>query len=111
MKLIINLLINGFAVFVVDYLLPGVSIDSYLTAVIVAIGLAFVNSFIKPIVLLFTLPFNVITLGLFTFIINGLMVLLVSSFISGFRVDSFGWAMLFSIVLWGVNFIFNSLTK
>ena len=111
MRLIINLLINGFAVFVVDYFLPGVTIDSFLTAIIVSIGLAVVNNFIKPIVLLMTLPFNVITLGLFTFIVNGLMVLLVSSFITGFKVDNFGWAMLFSVVLWLVNFIFNSLTK
>ena len=111
MRLIINLLINGFAVFVVDYLLPGVEIDGYLTAIIVAIGLGIVNNFIKPIVVLMTLPFNIITLGLFTFIINGLMVFLVSSFITGFKVDNFGWAMLFSVVLWAVNFIFNSLTK
>ena len=111
MKFIINLLINGFAVFVADYFLAGVSVDSFLTAVIVSIGLGIVNTFIKPIVLLFTLPFNLITLGLFTFIVNGLMVLLVSFFIPGFVVENFVWAILFSIVLWAVNLVFNSLTK
>ena len=111
MKLIVNLLVNGFAVFVADYLLSGVSVDSFVTAIIVAIGLGIANTFIKPIVLLFTLPINIVTLGLFTFVINGLMVLLVSSFIPGFAVAGFGWAMLFSIVLWAVNFILNSLTK
>lgn len=111
MKLIVNLLVNGFAVFVADYFLSGVAVDSFVTAIIVAIGLGIVNTFIKPIVLLFTLPFNIITLGLFTFIVNGLMILLVSSIIPGFTVASFGWAMLFSIVLWAVNFVLNSLTK
>ncbi|OGK09936.1 hypothetical protein A2767_00980 [Candidatus Roizmanbacteria bacterium RIFCSPHIGHO2_01_FULL_35_10] len=112
MKLILNLLVNGFGVFVAAYLLSaGVHIDSFLTAVIVSIGLGIVNVLIKPIVLIFTLPINIVTLGLFTFIINGLMILLVSSFIPGFTVDNFGWAMLFSVVLWAVNFILNSLTK
>ena len=111
MKLIINLLINGFAVFVADYLLSGVMVDNFVTAVVVSIVLGIVNTFIKPIVLLFTLPLNILTLGLFTFIVNGLMILLVSNIIPGFEVASFGWAMLFSIVLWVVNFVFNSLTK
>ncbi|OGK11581.1 hypothetical protein A2954_01850 [Candidatus Roizmanbacteria bacterium RIFCSPLOWO2_01_FULL_37_12] len=111
MKLILNLLVNGFAVFVAAYLLPGVHIDGYLTAIIVSIGLGIINIFIKPIFILFTLPINIVTLGLFTFIINGLMVLLVSSFIPGFAVDSFVWAMAFSFVLWAVNFVLNSLTK
>ncbi|OGK12585.1 hypothetical protein A3B40_05080 [Candidatus Roizmanbacteria bacterium RIFCSPLOWO2_01_FULL_37_16] len=111
MKLVLNLLVNGFAVFVADYFLPGVKVDSFLIAILVSVGLGVVNTFIKPIVLLMTLPFNIVTLGLFTFVINGLMVILVSAFISGFAVENFGWAMLFSIVLWAVNFVFNSLTK
>ena len=112
MQFVLNLLINGFAVFVASYLLSsGVHIDSFLTAVIVSIVLGIVNVLIKPIVLLFTLPINIVTLGLFTFIINGLMVLLVSSFVPGFKVDGFVWAMAFSVVLWAVNFVFNSLTK
>ena len=111
MKIVLNLLVNGFAVFIASRLLPGIHIDGFFTAIIVAIGLAIVNMFIKPIVLLLTLPFNILTLGLFTFIINGLMVILVSTFIPGFKVDSFLWAMIFSIVLWAVNFVLHSLTK
>ncbi|OGK33473.1 hypothetical protein A3F58_00760 [Candidatus Roizmanbacteria bacterium RIFCSPHIGHO2_12_FULL_37_9b] len=111
MKLILNLLVNGFAVFVADYFLSGVKVDSFLTAVLVSIGLGIVNTFIKPIVLLMTLPFNIVTLGLFTFVINGMMVILVSTFIPGFVVENFGWAMLFSLVLWAVNFFLLSLTK
>ena len=111
MNIILNLIVNGFAVFVASYLLSGVHIDSFFTAVVVAIGLGVVNIFIKPIVLLLTLPFNIITLGLFTFIINGLMVILVSTFIPGFKVENFLWAMIFSVVLWAVNFVLHSLTK
>ena len=111
MKLILNLLVNGFVVFVADYFLSGVKVDSFLTAVLVSIGLGIVNTFIKPIVLLMTLPFNIVTLGLFTFVINGMMVILVSTFIPGFVVENFGWAMLFSLVLWAVNFFLHSLTK
>ncbi|MBI4008708.1 phage holin family protein [Candidatus Roizmanbacteria bacterium] len=111
MSLLLNLLINGFAVFVAGYLLPGVRIDSFFTAIVVSIALAIVNTFVKPIVLFLTLPFNILTLGLFTFIINGLMVILVSTFIPGFKVQSFLWAMAFSLVLWAVNFILHSLTK
>ena len=111
MKLVLNLLVNGFGVFVAAYLIQGVHVDSFLTAVIVSIALGIVNIFIKPVVILFTLPINLVTLGLFTFIINGLMVLLVSSVIPGFAVDSFTWAMLFSVVLWAVNFVLTSLTK
>jgi len=91
--------------------LSGVKVDSFLTAVLVSIGLGIVNTFIKPIVLLMTLPFNIVTLGLFTFVINGMMVILVSTFIPGFVVENFGWAMLFSLVLWAVNFFLHSLTK
>lgn len=109
MQLILNLLINGFAVFVADYFLPGVSVDSFLTAVIVVIGLGIVNTFIRPIVLLLTLPFNIVTLGLFTFVINGLMVLLVSTFVPSFKVQNFFWAMAFNLVLWTVNFVLHSL--
>ena len=111
MRLILNLLINGFAVFVAGYLLPGIKIDSFFTAIVVSIGLGIVNAFIKPLLLLFTLPLNILTLGLFTFVINGLLVILVSAFVPGFKVESFLWAMVFSVVLWAVNFLFHSLAK
>lgn len=111
MKFIINLLINGFAVFIAAYLLPGIKIDSFITAIIVSIGLGIVNTLIRPILLLFTLPLTLVTFGLFIFIINGLLVLLVSTFVPGFKVQSFFWAMAFSAVLWAVNFVFHSLTK
>ena len=111
MNIIANLLINGLAVFIAAYLLNGVHIDSFITAVIAAVVLGITNTIIKPIFLVLTLPINILTLGLFTFIVNALMILLVSSIVSGFEVDSFLWAFLFSIVLSLVNIFLKSLKK
>lgn len=111
MQIIINLLINGLAVLISAYLLPGVKVDSYFTAIVVAVVLGLVNTVLKPILILFTLPITILTLGLFTFIINALMILLVSSLVSGFSVRGFWWALIFSLVLSLVNSFFHSLTK
>lgn len=111
MGLIVKLLINGFAVFVTAYLLPGVKVDGFLTAVIVSVVLGIVNTFIRPILLILTLPFNILTLGLFTLVLNGLMIYLVSAVVPGFSVNGIFSAIIFSIVLWAVNFVLHSLTK
>ena len=111
MKILINLLINGFAVFVTAYFLKGVYLDSFLTAIIVSIVLGLVNTIIKPILLLLTLPLNILTLGLFNFLLNGLMILLVSNIVPGFTVSNIWWAILFSLVLSLVNWFFHLLSK
>jgi len=102
---------SGLAVFIADYILAGVHIDTPLTALIVAIVMGIVNLLIKPVVLLLTLPINLITLGLFTLVINGLMVLLVTLIVPGFKVDNFGWAILFSLVVSVVGWFFQIITK
>lgn len=94
-----NLLLKSMAVFITAYLLPGVKLADFWTAVVVAVVLGLVNMVIRPIILLLTLPINLLTLGLFTFIINALMVILVSHLVPGFEVKSLGWALLFSIIL------------
>lgn len=99
MRLLVNLLINTIAVFVAGYILPGVHLDSLVTAFIVSIVLGVINAFIKPVLLLLTLPINVLTLGLFTLVINALLVLLTTNFVPGFTVDNFWWALGFSIVV------------
>lgn len=111
MKLILNILISGLAVFLSAYLLPGVEVDGFLTAILVAVVLGLVNAVIKPIFVLFTLPINILTLGLFTFVINALLVMLVSVVITGFTVSNFWWALIFSIVLSFVSSFFNWLKK
>lgn len=111
MRLISYLLINTLSVFVASYILPGVSVDAYLTAFIVAIILGVLNTVIKPIVILLTLPLTILTLGLFTFVLNALFVLVTDVLVSGFAVENFWWALLFSLVLSIVSSFLNNLTK
>lgn len=99
MQILINLLLSAIAVFVSSYILSGVHVDSFATALIVAVVLALVNTFIKPLVLLLTLPITLLTLGLFSLVINALMVVLVATLVRGFQVDGVLWAFMFSIVL------------
>ena len=89
------------------YVLPGVSVNGFLVAVVVAVILSVVNFLVKPIVTLLTLPINVLTLGLFNLVINALMIILVDSVVPGFLVSGFGWAVLFGIVLSLVNGFLN----
>lgn len=103
MKALIKLVLMGVAVMVSAYVIPNVYVDGFLVAVVVAVILSVVNFIIKPIVTLLTLPINILTLGLFTFVINAGMVLLVSSMVPGFVVVGLWSAVLFSIVLSIVN--------
>lgn len=98
-KLIAKWLISAGAIIVTSYLLPGVALSGLLTALVVALVLGLVNVIIRPLLLLFTLPLNILTLGLFTFVINALMVMLTSTLVKGFDVANFWWALLFSLVL------------
>lgn len=97
--MIITLLINTVAVFLVSYLLKGVYVKNFLSALWVALGLAIVNAIIRPILIFLTLPVTILTLGLFILVIDALMVLLIDKLLDNFRVENFGWALLFSIVL------------
>jgi len=112
MGIIVSLLINSLAVAITAYLLqPNVQIDSFLTAVVVAVVLGVINTFIKPIIGLLTLPITLLTLGLFSLIINGLFILIVSGLVEGFTVSNFGWAIVFSIVLSIVNALLGMLSN
>ncbi|MCR9099386.1 MAG: phage holin family protein [bacterium] len=99
MRLLLSLLINGFLVYLCAEILSGVSIDGYLTAVLVALLLGIVNFFVKPVLTLLTLPITILTLGLFLLVINGAMVLLVDWMLDGFYVDGWIWAIFFAIVM------------
>lgn len=111
MGLIINLIINGLAVYITAHVLSGVYVDSFVTAIIVSVVLGVVNTLIKPILFILTLPATILTLGLFTFVINALMVYLVATFVPGFHVNGFWSALLFSLVLSLVSWILRSLAK
>lgn len=109
MHLIISILINTIAVLVTGYILPGIHISSFWTAVAVAIVLGIVNAILRPIIFILTLPINILTLGLFSFVIMGLLVYLVSAIVPGFKVDNFWWAILFAIIVALINWFLNSL--
>jgi putative membrane protein len=112
MGIIISLLINALAIFIAaSYIIPGVHVDSFMTAVIVAVVLGVLNAFLKPILVIFTLPITIITLGLFTFVINAILVLLASQFVPGFKVDGFLTALLFSLVVSIISAILGALVK
>jgi putative membrane protein len=109
MKIIIRWLLSALAVIITAYLLPkeAIFVQSFFVALVVAVVLGFLNSIIRPILIILTLPIQILTLGLFTFIINAGLVMLTSSLVSGFYVKSFWWALLFSLVLSLVNAIIN----
>lgn len=99
MKAIVNIVLTALLVFVLAYVLPGVEVEGYLTAIIVAVVLGLLNFTIKPLLIILTLPITIFTLGLFLLVINALMIILTSYFISGFEVDGFWWALIYSILL------------
>jgi len=101
--MIYTILINSIAVYITAKVLEGVEVKDFVNAIVVAIVLALVNAFIKPILVFLTLPVTIITLGLFILVINALMIMLVDSVLEDFKVRSFGWALLFGIVLSVVN--------
>lgn len=111
MGFIITLLINSLAVFITAYIFPNVYLKDFVTAIAVAIILGITNTLLRPILLVLTLPINIMTLGLFTFVINALIILIVSGIVPGFKVTGFIQALLFSLVLSVVNSFLHSLTK
>src|SRR6478609_7899121 len=98
MSLLLVWLINAIALMAVAYLLPGIQVSSFVTALVAALVLGLVNAVIRPILVLLTLPATLLTLGLFIFVINGLLFWLVGSFIQGFVVSGFWWGMLGAII-------------
>ncbi len=109
MAIIIKWLLSALAVIITAYIIPGILIASFWSALLVALFLGIINAVIKPILIIFTLPINILSLGLFTFVINALMILLTSSIVKGFDVDGFLSALMFSLVLSLVNYVLNSL--
>jgi len=99
MNLLKRLLISTIIVLLLAYFLNGVSVDKPTTAVIVAVVLALLNTLLKPILVFFTFPITVFTLGLFLLVINAGMVLLCDKLVDGFDVDGFITALLFSIIM------------
>lgn len=111
MKTLSTFLVSSLAMFVSAWMVPGVEIKNYLAALLVVIILSLINLVIKPVILFLTLPLNILTLGLFTFVINALMISLAAFIAPGFTVSGFWAALLFSLVLSLIVSIFDSLLK
>jgi putative membrane protein len=99
MNILLRIVISAIVAFGLSYVLSGVHIHSFVTALLLAIVLGLLNIFVKPILIILTLPITIFTLGLFLFVINALIILLAAKFVSGFQVDGFWWALLFSLLL------------
>jgi putative membrane protein len=111
MKFLIKLLVSGLIVLLTAYLLPGVHIDGYGIALLVALVLAVLNTIVKPILVLLTIPLTILTLGLFLLVINAVIILLAGELIGGFTLDNFWWALLFSIIVSIAMSIYESIAK
>jgi putative membrane protein len=109
MATITHWIVSALVIIVTAFLVPGASVG-VVSALLTAIVLGFLNTFIKPLIVVLTLPINILTLGLFTFVINAVLIMIASAIVPGFKVGGFGSALIFSIVLALVNIIFVSLT-
>lgn len=98
-RFLIKLIINGILVYLISQLLPGVHTESFTISIVVALVLALLNAIVKPILKLISIPITILTLGLFLFVINALIILICNELVSGFEVGGFWNALLFSIIL------------
>ena len=106
-----NLLINTISIFAVGYILTGIQVDSFLTAVIVAVVMAVLNVTLKPLLILITIPLTIITFGLFLLVVNVLVLYAAEALIGGFHIAGFWWAVAFSLLVSFVNGVLFGLDK
>ncbi|NQU84086.1 MAG: phage holin family protein [Parcubacteria group bacterium] len=99
MALLINWLIDAVLIFTVAYLFPAIGLDTFWIALIAAVVIGLLNSLLRPLLILLTLPINILTLGLFTLVINAGIIMLADYLIAGFSVASFWWALLLTLLL------------
>ena len=111
MKFLVKLILYSVAIMLTSYLLPGVHVDSFVTAFILAAVLALLNITLKPLLIILTIPITIFTLGLFLLVINALIILLADYIIPGAQIDGFWWALLFSLVVSILNGLFTGLSS
>jgi putative membrane protein len=99
MNFIMRIIVTSIVAFGLSYILSGVHFNTFTSAIVLAIVLAILNAIVKPILFIITLPITIITLGLFSLVINAAIILLADSLIKDFHVDGFWWALLFSLLL------------
>ena len=109
MHILIQWLINAIAVYATAHILDGIHLKSFGAAILVALVLGLVNAVVRPVLVFFSFPFIVVTLGLFLLIINALLLQFAASLVGGFSIDSFGWAIAGSVVISAISWILSSL--
>lgn len=109
--IIVRWLLNALALLITSGIVKGIQIEGFTAALVAALVLGIVNAIIRPLIVLFTLPINILTLGLFTFVINGFMLLLVSGVVKGFNVHGFGSAIIGSLVLSIISYILSAVIR
>ncbi|MEM7107041.1 MAG: phage holin family protein [Bacteroidota bacterium] len=109
MRFLVRLVLSAAAVMLASFLLAGVAIEGFFAAILVAAILGFLNAVVRPILIILTIPITIVTLGLFLLVVNAAIILLTDALISGFKVDGFWWALLFSLVLTGLTTILGGL--
>jgi len=108
-RFLLRVLVNAFAVMAVAYFVPGVTVRNFWVALLAALVIGLINAFVRPVLLILSLPITILSLGLFTLIINALMFWLASKFVPGFDVQGFGAAFWGSIIFWLVSWLTNGL--
>jgi putative membrane protein len=109
MSFLLQWLVSGLAIIITAYLLPGVKVTGFFAALVTALILGLINAFIWPLLILLTLPLNILTLGLFTLVINALLILLAAAIVPGFSVQGFWWALLFGLVLAVISYALGTI--
>lgn len=111
MKLLLRILLTAVAIVILAEILPGATVTSYWTAIVVAIVLGLLKFIVKPILIILTLPVTILTLGLFLLVINAIIILLADGLVDGFEVDGLWWALLFSLLLSLLQSVLHALLK
>lgn len=109
--MLLRWLINALIILSLPYLIPGIHVASFWTALLVALVLGILNALVRPILIILTLPITLVSLGLFIFVLNALLLWLTSTLVKGFEVKSFGAALLASIIMWIGSMVTNSIVK
>jgi putative membrane protein len=109
-KWLLQSILSAVAVLFTAQILPGVEVSGIVDALLVALVLSFLNTFLKPVLLILTIPVTIFTFGLFLLVINAIIIVVADALLDGFNVDGFGWALLFSLILSLINALLQSMT-
>ncbi len=109
MYILIQWLINAVAVYATAHILDGIHLKSFGAAILVALVLGLVNAVVRPVLVFFSIPFIIVTLGLFLLVINAFLLQFAAILVSGFSIDSFGWAIAGSVVISVISWVLSSL--